>query len=945
MLELFTNPGFLAAGGALVSAPIIIHLINRMRFKRLKWAAMEFLLKSQKRNRRRLIIEQLLLLALRCLLVALTALLVARFAGFSFGSNQAKEITHIVLLDDTLSMNDPWKEGDQAKDCFGVAKAEVEKIGRSLGASTRNDRLAVIVLSKLAVDPGYKPKMFSRLNDKAKMDEFKSDLDGLQASKLHVEMLPAVKKAQEIVANNPQGRVNLHIVSDFRQSDWGLPQAEALKNALLQIAKTPDIEVVLVDTVHPYRLTGQGGVPVSHDNIGLVDLRAGTRVVGKGMPVTFTATVANYSSREARVNIVVSDHSKDKNGEEKFEINFNPPMPLKVPAGATASASFETSFDPQIKARETYFAQLAARLESAQRGKLENDGLAEDNVRYAAVEVRSKVPVLVVDGEGARGRTENQDSFFIKNAIISVPGASYEVVYGDELGNGVAAKALERADLAQYPTIFMLNVRELNPKQLTNLSNYVKDGGGVVFFMGPLVSPEFYNKKLWAKGKGIFPVPIKESYYPPSGEDPRKANYGGNDYQVLLRDSNYAELDLYPIFGSIFKEPQFREVLKDLPVGRYFKVPRSEWRPEPGKVEELVTLPNDKPVTENTQRVLELLQGLDKIVRGSDEYKPYARGLERHRKDLMNLVAPGSEKRSQQLAAEIDAMLYDKGKEKERADYPNLTEFWTNSDPKIRTLREDLLRLREEVLYGDPFVIASNFGKGKVVAVMTTAGKEWNDWGGGSNSSLLYQPFIWELQNYLSSQGSDAYLRVGTPVQVTVDSEQYKQKNRQLKMVRYFMKAQQGKPAQKIVDSEQFGDPKKGELVFNFDKNLEPGLYEAHLVYEDQPGSTSLASWGHVFNVDTPREGKLLRVSGEDLEKNLLKEAGGKIKIESPQSNPDDEAQARNDMSESPWFFLLFLGILVAEQALAVHLSFHLRGGEAEIPAAAAAPRTSSQAA
>src|SRR5713226_2349293 len=109
MLE-FLNPGYLAAGGALVSAPIIIHLINRMRFKRLRWAAMEFLLKSQKRNRRRLIIEQLLLLFLRCLLVALVTLLVSRFAGFSFAQSQTKDSMVIVLVDDTLSMNDNWKE-------------------------------------------------------------------------------------------------------------------------------------------------------------------------------------------------------------------------------------------------------------------------------------------------------------------------------------------------------------------------------------------------------------------------------------------------------------------------------------------------------------------------------------------------------------------------------------------------------------------------------------------------------------------------------------------------------------------------------------------------------------------------------------------------------------------------------------------------------------------
>jgi len=541
--------------------------------------------------------------------------------------------------------------------------------------------------------------------------------------------------------------------------------------------------------------------------------------------------------------------------------------------------------------------------------------------------------VLVVDGDGARGRTENQDSFFIRNAIVSVPGASYEVVYGDELAGGAATKALERADLLQYPTIFMLNVRELTPKQLANLTSYVNDGGGVTFFMGPLVSPEFYNAKLYNKGKGIFPVPLRATFYPAANEDPRKPEYSANDYQVLLRDSNYAEMDLYPIFGPIFKEPKFKDVLKDLPVRRYYQVPRSDWRPEPGKVEELVTLPNDKPLSESAVEVLGLFERLDKIVKGSEEYQQYSRALQRHRTEIVNLVAPTSEKKGQNLAAALDAMLYDKGKDKERADYPNLTEFWTNSDPKIRTLREDILKLREQVLYGDPFVIAGQYGKGKVVAVMTTAGKEWNDWGGGSNSSLLYQPFIWEMQNYLSSQGSDAYLRVGTPVQVVVDAEQYKQKNRQLKMVRYFMKAQQGKPVQKIVDTEQFGDARKGELVFTFEKNMEPGLYEAHLVYEDQKGDTSLASWGHVFNVDTPREGKLLRVSQDDLDKNLLREAAGKIKIESPQSNVEEEGTGRNDMSESPWFFLLFLGILVAEQALAVHLSFHIKGGEAEAPA------------
>src|SRR5262249_55605061 len=102
-MDFFLHPGYMIAGGALASAPILIHLINRVRFKRIRWAAMEFLLKSQQRNRRRLIIEQLILLLLRILLVLLTAFLVARYI---YGGMGEKGTYHVVVVDDTPSMGD-----------------------------------------------------------------------------------------------------------------------------------------------------------------------------------------------------------------------------------------------------------------------------------------------------------------------------------------------------------------------------------------------------------------------------------------------------------------------------------------------------------------------------------------------------------------------------------------------------------------------------------------------------------------------------------------------------------------------------------------------------------------------------------------------------------------------------------------------------------------------
>ena len=64
MSGFFANPTLLW-GLPLVGVPVLIHLINLFRHRRVRWAAMEFLLASQNRNRTWVILKQLLLLLLR----------------------------------------------------------------------------------------------------------------------------------------------------------------------------------------------------------------------------------------------------------------------------------------------------------------------------------------------------------------------------------------------------------------------------------------------------------------------------------------------------------------------------------------------------------------------------------------------------------------------------------------------------------------------------------------------------------------------------------------------------------------------------------------------------------------------------------------------------------------------------------------------------------------
>ena len=131
--------GTLLVGGAAVAIPIVIHLLSRRRYKVVTWAAMRFLLAAQKQNTRRLRLEQLILLLLRCAILAFVVLAMASVspwaegflamrslfgaAGFGGGRNGR---THLVLvLDGSLSMGVTEQGG---KSCFDKARDSAEQL-------------------------------------------------------------------------------------------------------------------------------------------------------------------------------------------------------------------------------------------------------------------------------------------------------------------------------------------------------------------------------------------------------------------------------------------------------------------------------------------------------------------------------------------------------------------------------------------------------------------------------------------------------------------------------------------------------------------------------------------------------------------------------------------------------------------------------------------------
>ena len=76
--NILMHPEMLALGALAISVPIIIHLLNRRRFKEVDWAAMEFLLDAEQKNKKRVRLEHWILLLLRCLTMLLIGTLIAR---------------------------------------------------------------------------------------------------------------------------------------------------------------------------------------------------------------------------------------------------------------------------------------------------------------------------------------------------------------------------------------------------------------------------------------------------------------------------------------------------------------------------------------------------------------------------------------------------------------------------------------------------------------------------------------------------------------------------------------------------------------------------------------------------------------------------------------------------------------------------------------------------
>lgn len=457
----FASP-LLLWGLALGGVPVIIHLLYKRRYREVPWAAMRFLLAAARKNSRRLRLEQLILLAVRTLILVLLALALARPFVESLGTYfQADLPTHrLVVIDASYSMG--YQPADQRR--FDRAKDVARQI---IGAAQQGDALNLVRISGaqphvIVRRPAYQAAPVLEEIEQLELTDERGDVAAVLK-----EVEPLLHTADEI----PHKEV--YLITDLQQENWnpsGNEESALIREQLKKIAA--QAQLVWIDV-------GQSG----SQNAAVTDFQAAEPFVTAGRPVHLQATLRNYGSSTLPSQLVelyadgklVETRRVDLSASAETQTHF--------------THTFSTSGEHQLEVR------------------LEEDALPTDNHRWLALPVKEDLQVLLVNGKPS-GKVMGNATDYLRLALApSLPNEpSDSQIHPTVINEG----ELPGVDLSRYDCVFLCNVALFTEREADILRAYAEAGGGVVFCLGSQVKPRNYNQVLYRDGKGLLPARLGE---------------------------------------------------------------------------------------------------------------------------------------------------------------------------------------------------------------------------------------------------------------------------------------------------------------------------------------------------------------------------------------------------------------------------------------------------
>jgi len=463
----YLNPAMLIGVGAL-AAPVIIHLIYRLRVRRVVFSTLRFLKVVTAENARRLRLRDLLLLILRAAALALLALAFARpfFPGGAVSGGPERESADVVyILDDTFSMT--YHEGGRTR-----LEHARDAVRRRLGELRASDRAALVRVSEPAAPAVALTGNFGAVRSAA---------EATVPATGHHKLLPALTAAAKVLAESSARVRRIVIASDLQKTSWEpLAVEEAVSSGALEVG---GIEIA----VEGFDADGVNAAPV--------EVRPLSKVWMPSRPTVFGVRVANFSPRRMD-DLVVK-------------------LVLRERVVAQKSVSVESGSSVALR--------LPARLDRAGEfsGRVElvtGDGLAVDDVRYFAASMPERLDVNIVQEEIKRhSRRYFDETYFLQKSLDPRTSREDEPA-GPFTVRVVEGRKLTAGDLERVPVVILAGVQSLGERAAEDLEKYVSSGGGLLIFLGGtrragadlgadyLPDAKTYEVLLWNEGQGILPA-------------------------------------------------------------------------------------------------------------------------------------------------------------------------------------------------------------------------------------------------------------------------------------------------------------------------------------------------------------------------------------------------------------------------------------------------------
>lgn len=432
---IFLAPLFAVAGIVGASIPLILHLLNRERARRLVFGTIRFIQMSHQTNVRRHKLKRLLLLLMRILMLALLGFAFARpfFAEAPvIAQKTGGKRNAIVILDTSYSM--------QYEEVFENAKKEGTEI---LDGLDTTDAACLILSSDNARVVAPLGSEFSHI---------RAALNDAEATYKPTDYLDALQTADEILASIPIGAKQIYVVADMQKRGW--------ENFIETDKLNPDVQIQFID-VHPEQ----------PHNFAITDLNVPPVILKEQQASYLVARVRNFSD-EAVENLPIRLF---------IDGNMIHTVQLDIEPDDLADAVFRVDF--QDEATHTGWVELP------------EDALGVDNKRYFTLQSLRSIRVHAVSD---KPRTQNShqnlygqtmETFFMKMAFTA--GRDAVPIDFAESNSVPSTAILNRVDV-----LVLANVAHLSSDEAGRVAAYVASGGGLILTVGDNIDPAVYEQRL-----------------------------------------------------------------------------------------------------------------------------------------------------------------------------------------------------------------------------------------------------------------------------------------------------------------------------------------------------------------------------------------------------------------------------------------------------------------